>query len=114
MSTICVGRWEVCSNFSNAPSITFVTCKVCRRVAFNCHLKHPRGSSNDPRTREDPISLRRLERRRAPRAELLDERRLLGLGGGQMPRLDVAEAADFLRDAGEAHSQMMVPGRQRG
>ena len=46
----------------------------------------------------------RLEFRRKFRAEFV----LLGLGGSQMPRLDVAEAADFFRDAGQADREMMV------
>src|SRR5262249_49719046 len=59
-------------------------------------------------------SLRGLAHRRAAGAELFEQRRLLGLGGGEVARLDVTEAAAFLRDVGEAHGEVMVLGRQRG
>ena len=57
-------------------------------------------------------SFRRFEQRRRAGAELLEQRRLVGLGGGEMPLLDVAEAADFFRDRGKADREVMVFRRQ--
>src|SRR5262249_50312257 len=52
--------------------------------------------------------LRRLEQRRHPGTELLEQRRLVGLGGLEVAQLDVAEAADFFRDRGEPHRDGVV------
>src|SRR5262249_6264514 len=59
------------------------------------------------------LLLRCLSHRGATRAELVEQRRLLGLGGGEMARLDVAVAADFLRNAGQSHREVMILRRQR-
>src|SRR5262245_43462359 len=54
--------------------------------------------------------LRRLEQRRRAGAELLEQRRLVGLGGLEVAQLDVAEAANLLRDGGEANRDVVVVG----
>src|SRR5262249_14188497 len=43
-------------------------------------------------------------------AELVEQRRLVGLGGLEMAQLDVAEAADLLGDGGEADRNVVVVG----
>ena len=48
----------------------------------------------------------------APARELLPQRRFLGLGGGQMPLFDRAEAADFFRDRRKRDRDMMIGRRQ--
>ena len=47
-----------------------------------------------------------------PDAELLEQRGLVGLGGLEVAHLDVAEAADLLRDGGEPDREVMVLGRE--
>src|SRR5262245_23168868 len=54
--------------------------------------------------------LRRLEQRRRAGAELLEQRRFVGLGSLEVAQLDVAEAADLLRDGGEADRDVVVVG----
>src|SRR5262249_19303057 len=54
--------------------------------------------------------LRRLEQRRGAGAELLEQRRLVGLGGLEVAQLDVAEAADLLRDDGKTDRDVVVVG----
>src|SRR5580700_9780821 len=54
--------------------------------------------------------LRRLQQMRGARAQLVQQHRLIGLGGGEVAGLDVAEAADFFRDGGDADGQVMVVG----
>ena len=63
------------------------------------------GSCNEVK-----LLLRGLQIRRGPRAQLLEQRRLVGLGGGEVAHLDVAEAADFFRDRRDADGKMMVVG----
>jgi hypothetical protein len=41
---------------------------------------------------------------------LLQQRRFVGLGGGEVARLDVAEPADFFRNRGKADGERMVVG----
>src|SRR4051812_24868070 len=55
-----------------------------------------------------------LQQRRLAGAELLQQGRLVGLGGSKVAGLDRAEAADFLRDRSEADSKRMIVGRQLG
>src|SRR5262249_31595920 len=54
--------------------------------------------------------LRGLEEGRRAGAELVKQRRLVGLGGLEMAQLDVAEAADLLGDGGEADRNVVVVG----
>src|SRR5262249_41920187 len=54
--------------------------------------------------------LRRLEKRRRTGAELLEQRGLVGLGGLEMAQLDVAEAADLLRDGGKSDRVVVIVG----
>ena len=53
---------------------------------------------------------RGLEQRRGAGAELLEQRRLVRLGGLEMAHLDVAEAADFFRDGGKPDRDVVVVG----
>ncbi len=59
-----------------------------------------------------PPSFRRLEQRRPAGADLLQQRRLLGLGCREVTQLDMAEAADFFRDGCQADREIMVVGRE--
>src|ERR1700722_20108272 len=65
-----------------------------------------------PRARiraQAPIgSFRRFEQQRRAGTELLEQSRLIRLGGNEMMLLDVAEAANFFRDYGETDGEMMV------
>src|SRR6202043_1428675 len=45
-------------------------------------------------------------------AELLQERRFVGLGGSEMLLLDVTKTADFFRNDSEADREMMIVRRQ--
>src|SRR5215468_8597794 len=56
--------------------------------------------------------LRRLEQHRRARAELRKERRLLGLGGRERAHLDMAEAADLVRNGGQRDREMVVLRRE--
>src|SRR5262245_9716426 len=49
---------------------------------------------------------------RRPGAELVEQRGLVGLGGGEMAHLHMPEAADLLRDRREADREVMVLGRE--
>ena len=55
---------------------------------------------------------RRLEKRRGAGAELLAQSGFLGLGGGEMPLLDLAEAADFFRNRSQFNRDVMIVRRQ--
>jgi hypothetical protein len=50
--------------------------------------------------------------RRRAGAELLEERRFVGFGGGEMLLLDVAETADLFRDRGQPDCDEMIVRRQ--
>ncbi len=43
---------------------------------------------------------------------MLEQSRFVGLGGGQEPLLDVAEAADLFRNGGKTDREVMVVRRQ--
>src|SRR5262245_60733848 len=58
------------------------------------------------------LLLRRLHQYRRAGAELRQERRLLGLGGRERAHLDMAEAADLIRNGGERDREMVVLGRE--
>ena len=62
----------------------------CRTAAYNRNWLSPRRA------------IRRLEEAGLAGAELLEQSGLVGLGSRQMPRLDVAEAADLFRDGGKS------------
>src|SRR5437868_8177906 len=66
------------------------------------------GSALGTTGRSGVLLLRRFQGRCQAGPELLDESGFLGLGALQVPGLDVAEAADFLRDRGERHREVMV------
>src|SRR5450631_3252114 len=54
----------------------------------------------------------RLEKWRGAGAKLLAQSGFLGLGGGDVPLLDVAESADLLRNCRKFYRDMMVVRRQ--
>src|SRR6266550_563456 len=49
-----------------------------------------------------------LQVRRRSSAQLIEQRGFVGLGGGEVALLDVAEAADFFRDGGDADGEMVI------
>src|SRR4051794_18758842 len=66
------------------------------------------AAADSPKIAGEFCLLRRLEHRRLSRAELLEQRRLIGLRRHQMARLHMAEAADFLRNVREADGERVV------
>src|SRR6187455_2958850 len=55
-----------------------------------------------------------IQQRRLAGTKLLQQGRLVGLGGGEVAGLDRTETANLLRDRGEADSKRMIVTRQPG
>src|SRR5712671_7898853 len=55
---------------------------------------------------------RRLEQRRRTGAELFEQGRFVGLGGGEMTHLDMAIATDFFRDRRKPDRDGVIIGRE--
>src|SRR5215831_20330715 len=82
-----------------------------------CGFNYLRGFLRIPaqiflRGRNANKSLGGVQQRRSAGAELIQQSPFIGLGGREVPHLDVAEAADLLRDGGEADRDVVVVGRE--
>src|SRR5262245_65843017 len=99
--------------------------KLCRRLPANAlsggirkwarsevksALGHVGATGLHRRTGSEERLFRRLEQRRGAGTELLEQRRLVGLGSLEVAQLDVAEAADLLRDGGKPDRDVVVAG----
>src|SRR5262249_30883989 len=73
---------------------------ACAEVKSALGVARPSACSRKRRQRG---LFRRLEQRRYPGAQLIEQCRLVRFGGLEVARLDMAEAADFFRDRGEPH-----------
>ena len=85
------------SLIGSAYSIACVV-KCAQTTLLDCHRRTTSGG----------FSFSRFEQRRRTGAELFQQRRLIGLCGGEMPLLDMTEAANFFRDRGETDGEVMI------
>ena len=81
-----------------------------RRFAHGFSL--PLCAAAGPNDRADGRLFGGFQQRRRAGAELFKQSCFVGLGGGEMTLLDVAEAADVFRDGGELNGEGMIIRRQ--
>src|SRR3954468_5387190 len=80
--------------------------------SFETAALRPPQDEARARTIEPASLLRGAQKLRRAGAELQKQRLFVRLRALQMPQLDVAETADFLRDCRDADGEMMIFGRE--